>query len=206
MMNNALQSRSRRGRRSIYLGSALIIVIAVWCTLVAMKVRQANKQKEAIASLEDLGGAISYANGSNDLPAVSFRNGTIGDGSLATIAVRLRILGPIETLDLRGTRITGKTLVALRGMEVNQLILDPTQVDRFSIQQLDHSSVGGIRLTGGVSEKTVMELVPALAAWKGKLFLDTISSEGLRRLQTEAPNLAGVQADDYWHPIAQRWR
>ena len=51
-----------------------------------------------------------------------------------------------------------------------------------------------------------MELLPALGGWRGSLFLDTISSEGLRQLEVEAPNLAGVQADDYWHPIAQRWR
>ncbi len=199
-----------RGLRSGFL--LMCIVASVVCVLLMLKAHEAKRRNDAIVWIEEQVGAIFDPTGPNTWAIISFRGAAIDDKSLPSVAEHLKPLGAIWELDMRDTRITGRTLAALSSLEhVDRIVLDPTQVNRDSIQQLNRcTSIDGIKLIGDATEAAVIELLPALREWSrpGKkiLVLDSLSADGFRRLVEDAPNLSGLQteADNYWHPIAMR--
>lgn len=162
----------------------------------------------ATAELEQQGAKIDRTEYTT---RVSFRDTSLDDDALARAAAQLKTFGLIEQLDLRGTGVTGRSLAALSNLHVQQLVIEPDQIDHVSVRQLNECrSIQGIKLTGGITEETLVGLAPALREWtrpgRKILILDEIPGRSLELLESEVPRLSGVQTDWGWHPLAEAWR
>jgi hypothetical protein len=186
----------------------LAVIIPSW-------VEEAQRKRDidaAIEALKEFGGSVNQTN--TMMTRIWFRGAALDDQSLAKAVVHLKPFKDIYELDLRRTGITGKTLAALSGLYVGRIVLDPNQINRVSIQQLNECHrIYGIKLTGeDITEEVVMSLIPAFREWilpggrGGTLELDDISVKGLNRLESEVPNLCGVQTKSGGHPIADAWK
>jgi len=188
--------------------ASLAFIIPAWVE----ETKRNSKITAAIDALTEFGGNVDRT--VEAMTRIWFRGTTLDDQSLTDVAVQLKAFEKIYELDLRRTRVTGKTLAALSGLDVSRIILDPDQINQVTIQQLNQChSIRGIKLTGDdVTEEVIMGLVPALREWKlpggrgGELVLDAISAKGLGRLESEVPTLRGVQTNYGWQPIADAWR
>jgi len=186
----------------------LAVIIPSW-------VEEAQRKRDinaAIEALKEFGGSVNQTN--TKMTRIWFRGAALDDQSLAKAAVHLKPFKDIYELDLRQTGVTGKTLAALSGLYVGRIVLDPDQINRVSIQQFNECHrIYGIKLTGeNITEEVVMGLIPAFREWilpggrGGTLVLDDISVKGLNRLESEVPNLRGVQTKFGGHPIADAWK
>lgn len=191
------------------------LILASLAFIIPSRREQAQRNREitaAIDALQEFGANVDRT--VEAMTRIRFRDTALDDQSLPTIAIQLKAFKQIYELDLRRTRVTGKTLAALSGLDVSRIILDPDQINPVSIQQLNEChSIRGIKLSGDdVTEEVIMGLVPALREWKlpggrgGELVLDAISAKGLGRLESEVPTLRGVQTSYGWQPIADAWR
>jgi hypothetical protein len=178
-------------------------------------VEEAQRKRDidaAIEALKEYGGSVNHTN--TMMTRIWFRGAALDDQSFAKAAVHLKPFKDIYELDFRQTGVTGKTLAALSGLYVGRIVLDPNQINRVSIQQLNECHrIYGIKLTGeDITEEVVMSLIPAFREWilpggrGGTLELDDISVKGLNRLESEVPNLCGVQTKSGGHPIADAWK
>jgi hypothetical protein len=136
----------------------LTVAVALPCSWLAVEMKQAREQRDALEAVRQMGGAVGYV-GFHPIPlrkggepatpvwlqtllgrdfftgvhSVSFRNTRVGDGDLEHLAGLPRL----QTLDLSGTRISDAGLARLkRFTRLQSLRLDGTEVTGPGLEHL----------------------------------------------------------------------
>lgn len=159
------QPKRRWGRYSLRTLFILVALASLGFGWLGYKVRQAQRQKEAVEAIEKLGGAVMYDfqfdsngkfNGKATPPGPAWLRKLLGDHLFVNVVrvelfgntqvtdgdlVHLQELEKLETLNLSITQVTDAGLVHLEGLnQLRELNLSDTQVtdaELFHLQGLD---------------------------------------------------------------------
>jgi hypothetical protein len=129
----------------------VVTALCVGCAWLAIQMNRANKQRDAVAAIEALGGDVMYAEpdqGADEaFPRPYLRRWLPRDyvddvvwvdldGTDAGLA-QLQVLTGLQVLYLRGTPVTDAGLAQLHGLTgLHELFLDGTQVTDSGLAQL----------------------------------------------------------------------
>jgi len=162
----------------------LFIVVTVFCVWMGITAKLAREQKQAVETIEALGGRVQYQHETNpsdppgpewlrrligdeyffSIDVIHFSNPIVNDTSLASI----KSLTGVKWLSLTGSQITDTGLVHLKGPnDLRGLHLNDTQITDTGLEQL--------------KELTNLQ----------RLYLRNtqVTDEGVKKLQQELPSL-----------------
>ncbi len=141
---------------------AFVTLCALACSWLAVKMRQAERQREAATAIEKLGGSVRWDDGVSKWPRC-LRN-VLGDDFFVSVEClwlnstevtdagleNLKGLSQLRFLSLKDTRVTDAGLEHLKGLsELQELVLDGTQVTGAGLEHLKGlSQLWGLYLGG----------------------------------------------------------
>jgi Leucine-rich repeat (LRR) protein len=200
--------------------ATMFVVVTVLCVSLSVVVNRANRQQDAVAAIEALGGRVEYAEPDQETSAAFPRqflrrwlprdyfdevrevdlNGTqVTDAGLA----HLQGLTALQELYLRGTQVTDAGLAHLRGLTgLLSLNLNDTQVTDAGLAHLQGlSGLGTLSLSGTqVTDAGLAHLQGLTGLQELSLRLTQVTDAGLEHLQgltgLEILILNGTQVTD----------
>jgi hypothetical protein len=182
--------KSKRCWFQYSLRTLLIVVTlcAVSCSWLAVKLRQARRQRETVAAIEKLGGSVRYdewfgleGDQSNRSPGPAWLHDWLGDDFFRTVTV----------VDFRGNAIGNEDLAYLKSFPQLQSVLvgstfvtDEGLVHLRDLPALANLDLGSLNVTD-----TGLECLKGLTQLKVLDLLNTkVTDKGVKRLQQALPN------------------
>ncbi len=172
------QPKPKRRWFQYSLGTLLLFVTvcAVPCSWLSVKMRQAERQREAATAIEKLGGKVRWDSKASGKPA--WLRGLLGDHFFNTV----------RSVDLVGTKATDAGLENLKGLrQLQQLWLNDTKVTDAGLEnlkglsQLQWLTLDGTKVTGtGLENLKGLSQLEGL--WLSRTKVNDAALEHLKRL------------------------
>lgn len=184
----APKSKRRWFQYSLWTLLIVITLCAVSCSWLALKLRQARRQRETVAAIEKLGGNVRYdewfgrdSDQSTRTPAPAWLYNLLGDGFFRTVTVvdfrgnaigdvdlaYLKSLPQLQSVLVSNTFVTDKGLVHLRDLP------NVLNIDLSSLEVTD----AGLECLRGLNQLKVLDLLNT-----------KVTNKGVTRLQQALPN------------------
>jgi hypothetical protein len=172
----------------------LTVAVAIACSWLAVEMRNAKEQNEAVEAIENAGGLIGYDDGvfgdplgGPEPPGPAWLRSLLGkdfSASLVNVSLaysratdaamtRLKGLSQLQSLDLDGTQVTDAALEHLKGLtQLQSLGLGGTQVTDAGLEhlkgltQLQSLGLGGTKVTDAGVKKLQQALPNCAIDWE----------------------------------------